>query len=85
MRLTWRDKAACIEADPEPFFGTDEQQTDAAAVCDRCPVQPDCLEHALITNQQHGVWGGLTERQRIALRRRHRRPLSSRQQGGDPR
>lgn len=24
-----------------------------------CPVKTECLEFALTTNQQHGIWGGL--------------------------
>src|ERR1700722_17389497 len=45
----------------------------AIAVCARCPVRPDCLElsmrHAFGVGA-HGVWGGLVEEERQAVRRR---------------
>ena len=40
---------------------TREQQ--ALAVCDRCPVQVECLAYAVATRQQHGVWGGKTQQE----------------------
>jgi len=36
-------------------------------MCNRCPVQNDCLEHAL-AYEKYGQWGGISEKQRIALR-----------------
>ena len=38
-----------------------EQQ--ALGVCDRCPVQAECLAYAVTTRQQHGVWGGKTQQE----------------------
>jgi WhiB family transcriptional regulator, redox-sensing transcriptional regulator len=35
----------------------------ALAVCDRCPVQLECLAYAVTTRQQHGVWGGKTQQE----------------------
>jgi WhiB family redox-sensing transcriptional regulator len=73
--MDWRQKAACIDEDPELFFpvGTTgpalEQLERAKAVCQRCPVINECLEWALQTNQDAGVWGGLSEEERRALRR----------------
>jgi WhiB family transcriptional regulator, redox-sensing transcriptional regulator len=40
---------------------TREQQ--ALAVCDRCPVQVECLAYAVTTRQQYGVWGGKTQQE----------------------
>ena len=40
---------------------TREQQ--ALAVCGRCPVQNECLEYAVTTRQQHGVWGGKAQQE----------------------
>lgn len=34
-------------------------------MCDDCPVAQDCLEYALIYEEQ-GVWGGTTEKERDA-------------------
>jgi WhiB family redox-sensing transcriptional regulator len=44
----------------------------AKAVCARCPVAAQCLDYALATGQQHGVWGGTSEEERKAMRRRLR-------------
>jgi WhiB family redox-sensing transcriptional regulator len=38
-------------------------------VCAECPVQADCLQFALATNQDSGIWGGTTEEDRRKLRR----------------
>ncbi|MGH8904407.1 MAG: WhiB family transcriptional regulator [Egibacteraceae bacterium] len=75
----WRTKAACLDEDPELFFPVGvtgpalDQIEQAKAVCQRCPVVDDCLEWALETNQQDGIWGGLSEDQRRTLRRRRGR------------
>ena len=41
----------------------------AKAVCRRCEVQAPCLEFALATNQEAGVWGGTAEDERRSLRK----------------
>lgn len=71
----WRHRSLCRDSDPELFFpigttGHAVDQIDAAkAVCRRCDVRPECLEFALATNQEAGVWGGATEDERRRLRR----------------
>jgi WhiB family transcriptional regulator, redox-sensing transcriptional regulator len=70
---TWQDQAACADADADLFFAGDEQrQREALALCGACPVRDACLEHALATGEQFGIWGGLREqdRRRIARERR---------------
>ena len=50
-----------------------DQAAHAIAVCARCPVRPDCLEFSLrhaFGVGAHGVWGGLVEEERRAVRRR---------------
>ena len=82
--MDWRDKAACLTADPELFFpvgntGPAVDQIDKAkAVCGRCSVTEMCLQYALDTSQDSGVWGGLSEDERRALKRRARAALRSR-------
>ena len=72
----WRAKAACRDKDPELFFpvgntGAAYQQIEEAkAVCRTCKVIDACLKCALDTNQDYGVWGGLSEDERRALKRR---------------
>ncbi|WP_205739713.1 WhiB family transcriptional regulator [Georgenia sp. SYP-B2076] len=46
-------------------------QRSARQVCFACPVRTECLADALTSATEFGVWGGLTERERRALLRRH--------------
>ncbi len=46
-----------------------EQIDTAKAVCDTCSSKAPCLEFAMITNQDSGVWGGTSEEERRKLRR----------------
>jgi WhiB family redox-sensing transcriptional regulator len=72
----WRAAAACRTVDPDLFFpiGTTGpaflQILEAKAVCQGCAVREECLEWALETGQSIGVWGGTSENERRALRRR---------------
>lgn len=71
----WRDQAACRDLDPDLFFpagatGPALGQIEAAkAFCASCPVQEACLQFALETNQDAGIWGGADEEERRKLRR----------------
>ena len=71
----WRKDAECRDTDPELFFpvGTTGaalvQIENAKSVCRRCSVQAECLEFALSTNQDSGIWGGTSEEERRKLRR----------------
>jgi len=72
----WRDKAACLTVDPELFFPVGntgpavDQIEKAKSVCARCTVTEVCLQYALESGQDSGVWGGLSEDERRALKRR---------------
>ena len=72
---SWRANAACRDSDPDLFFpiGTTgpalEQIAKAKAICGECEVQTECLEFALETNQDQGVWGGTSEEERRKIRR----------------
>src|SRR3954447_8187542 len=71
----WRDRSSCRDTDPDLFFpiGTTgpaiEQIEAAKRVCRQCEVQGACLEFALATNQEAGVWGGTSEEERRKLRK----------------
>jgi WhiB family transcriptional regulator, redox-sensing transcriptional regulator len=68
----WRYRAACRGADLDLFFpGRGESAEPARRVCARCPVREPCLDYALRHGITHGIWGGLAERDRRALRTRH--------------
>lgn len=77
--MDWRHRALCRDEDPELFFPVGNsgpallQIEQAKAVCARCPVREQCLEFALATGQDAGVWGGLSEDERRSLKRRRAR------------
>jgi WhiB family redox-sensing transcriptional regulator len=67
----WRERAACRNMDTAVFFPeSDEETAVAKAVCAACPVRGACLDFALLTRQDDGVWGGLDENERRRVRRR---------------
>jgi WhiB family transcriptional regulator, redox-sensing transcriptional regulator len=71
----WRERAACRGpgVDPELFFPEQGGSAKPAKqVCHRCPVRADCLDYAIATRQQFGIWGGLSEQERRRLRGRAR-------------
>ncbi|MGI8794119.1 MAG: WhiB family transcriptional regulator [Acidimicrobiales bacterium] len=76
--LDWRNDSACAHVDTDLFFpvgvtGPAVPQIAAAkAVCDGCPVQAACLDFAITTNQEYGIWGGTSEEERRVLRRKWR-------------
>ncbi|WP_036554443.1 WhiB family transcriptional regulator [Nocardiopsis sp. CNT312] len=69
--LTDPSLANCRTVDPDALFVKGTEQTRARRICEGCPVRLDCLAEALDARIEFGVWGGLTERQRRALLRRH--------------
>ena len=74
--MDWRYRAACLNEDPELFFPIGSsgpaiaQAERAKAVCRTCEVMDTCLDWALKTNQDAGVWGGMAEDERRTIRRR---------------
>jgi WhiB family redox-sensing transcriptional regulator len=75
---SWRDHAECRGVDPGIFHPDDEEENERSAdaakvICRECPVREACLEHAIAVREKHGVWGGLTARERRRLIRRRRR------------
>jgi WhiB family transcriptional regulator, redox-sensing transcriptional regulator len=67
--LSWILEAACADADPETFSAaTPEAEAEAKAICAGCPVLRQCRDYALATAQEWGIWGGLSEAERSALR-----------------
>jgi WhiB family redox-sensing transcriptional regulator len=72
----WRERAACINQNPELFFPTGITGTallqleQAKRVCESCPVREDCLRWAMELGQDYGVWGGVSEEERRSLKRR---------------
>lgn len=73
----WRQHAACRDLDPVIFYASsDEEAEPAKDVCAECVVRSACLEHALMTREKEGVWGGMTERERRRVIRQRRNASS---------
>jgi WhiB family redox-sensing transcriptional regulator len=67
----WRAHAICAKYDPDLFFAAGALEHKVAKrICRTCPVQKECLVFAMETPMDHGIWGGLTERERRSYRRR---------------
>ncbi|GAA3664178.1 WhiB family transcriptional regulator [Nocardioides ginsengisoli] len=75
----WTSRARCRFEDPDLFFptGTSEsartQLEEARRICQQCAVRRPCLDLALATESQDGMWGGTTPNERRRLRRGMRR------------
>lgn len=61
----WVERAACRGLNATLFHPERGESADQAkAVCATCPVRTECLDYAMATDQQFGLWGGLSERGR---------------------
>ncbi|MCC3766019.1 WhiB family transcriptional regulator [Streptomyces sp. UNOC14_S4] len=62
-------------ATSDPWF---DDPDEARAICNGtadgiiCPMRHECLTQAMINNERHGVWAGLTEIQLVWMRRHFR-------------
>jgi Transcription factor WhiB len=79
--LRWHEKAACAPyPSKDPWFPTAPDGRDldpgeyeglgtvGQAICLNCPVRERCLKHALLNNEEYGIWGGLTPLQRANMK-----------------
>jgi len=66
----WRRQALCAGHPHREWWFNDlaDDTLRAVAICEACPVRDTCLDVALATREQYGVWGGKgpSERRRIA-------------------
>lgn len=62
----------CQNTDPEIWFGDKDEgyhyTNMARKLCGMCPAMQACSEYAIIAIEDHGVWGGLTPRERQNIR-----------------
>lgn len=66
----WRAAGLCARTDPDLWFSPGAvEHREAKRICRDCPVRSQCLQYAMETPVDHGVWGGLTERERRRYRR----------------
>ena len=55
---------------PEHGNAHDESFSRARQICKTCPASGECLEFSLRSPNLHGMWAGLTPKQRQSERRR---------------
>ncbi|MFE5299972.1 WhiB family transcriptional regulator [Streptomyces sp. NPDC056632] len=70
VESTWMSSGLCRTARADDLFVEGAAQNRAKALCTGCPVKAECLAYALDRRVDHGVWGGMTERERRALLKR---------------
>ena len=76
--VDWASRGACRHEDPDLFFPITSsgpalsQIAQAKEVCEHCEVRLNCLDYALETGQDCGIWGGMTEEERRQRRLRER-------------
>jgi WhiB family redox-sensing transcriptional regulator len=79
---TWRYDAKCQNEDTEIFFPPRDKALykpiadKAKAIClgtdgrPPCPVRQECLKEAILNVEQHGIFGGMSHRERNATERK---------------
>ncbi len=75
----WQHLGRCRETDPDMFYpegsggGGPLHSKDAKRICKACPVMMQCRQWALDTDEEYGIWGGLSEAERKKIRRERAR------------
>jgi WhiB family redox-sensing transcriptional regulator len=68
--VAWAQALCRKVGHPEIWFppaGDDGRE--AKAVCATCPIRRECLAWALAHNEEHGIWGSTTARERARIRK----------------
>lgn len=78
----WKEQGKCWgkttspETDfwfPDPEDDSDEvrksKTSQAKAICYTCTVKEQCLRYAIENDEEYGIWGGKTRRERTAIKR----------------
>ena len=66
----WQAQALCAQTGAEFFFPEPGSSVrEAKRICGMCEMRSACLEYALDNDERFGVWGGLSEKERLELRR----------------
>ncbi|GAB2501020.1 Redox-responsive transcriptional regulator WhiB3 [Corynebacterium atrinae] len=73
----WQLQGACRGEDSEVFYHPDgergrarsQRESRAKVICHSCPVIAACREHALEVAEPYGIWGGLSEVERLTVLR----------------
>lgn len=76
MNNSWMANGTCRQFPATTFFPSDGVGVEVARrICAGCKVKVPCLEYALNSHIDHGVWGGTSERERRRINRRRRLEL----------
>lgn len=68
--LSWQDRAACAGMNTNLFYPQKSVNSSTAKkICRHCTVSNECLIYALKTEEDFGIWGGKSERERRKLRK----------------
>lgn len=82
---SWRYDAKCKDIDTDIFYPPRDKALykpiadKAKAICwgddkqPECPVRRQCLWYAIREEDTHGIWGGMSNRERAHLGRRYKR------------
>ncbi|MEV2216725.1 WhiB family transcriptional regulator [Streptomyces sp. NPDC050997] len=63
-------QALCAQTGAEFFFPEPGSSVrEAKRICGMCEMRSECLDYALANDERFGVWGGLSEKERLHLRR----------------
>ena len=77
LSTEWMERAACAGKPPSLFFPDEldgvfrtARYSEARALCHTCAVREACLEYAIATETDWGLWGGMmpSERRAHAMR-----------------
>jgi WhiB family redox-sensing transcriptional regulator len=71
----WQYEGSCRTLPSEMFFHPDgergprrrNRENAAKAICASCPVLVQCRSHALAVQEPYGIWGGLSEDDRLTI------------------
>lgn len=73
----WMVEAKCLHHPDKSVFypaeaGSKKEAHEAKQVCAICPVKQNCLDYAHKHKERFGIWGGLTTKERVKLRRKNK-------------
>ncbi|PIM71643.1 WhiB family transcriptional regulator [Streptomyces sp. JV178] len=68
--IAWQERALCAQTGADFFFPDPGSSVrEAKRICGMCEMRTACLDYALANDERFGVWGGLSEKERLHLRR----------------
>ena len=69
----------CAQTDQSFFFPDKSDNSDAAiarSICALCMHKQECLDWAIATNEEFGIWGGASPRQRRRIKEKRKKSIS---------